>query len=227
MRISIDSRVNAQYGNLRFVYILGHNVNIISTPPREKKLARSVEADLRARFADREFSEDPNVAGWVSLAHAMGIEAPADLPAPIGLAEEVLSGKNIPKINNVVDAANITALRFLCPVGAFDLNKLSGSVVLRLASTAEKFRPMFSDEIEMPSGEVVYADEEMIFSRYSRDAHETRITENTVNILCVIDALPEAEEGELLARREFLLDLLKDVCGNEATFVEGIPVHTN
>jgi DNA/RNA-binding domain of Phe-tRNA-synthetase-like protein len=222
---SIDEHVAQSYGAIKIAYLIARNIQILPTPPREKKIARRVEADARSKFTSQTLPEDPLLGSWLDLARKMGITNDDELPAQIQLLRRIISGKDIPKINNVVDAANITAAEFKCPVGAFDFDKLQGKVTLRLARAGESMRPLFSSSaIEIPEGEIVYADVDKIFSRYCKDADETKITESTKNIFCVVDGTDQTPTEHVIRARDSLAILLRDVCGNETLVEEGLVI---
>jgi DNA/RNA-binding domain of Phe-tRNA-synthetase-like protein len=213
--VKIDEMVAQSYGAIKIAYLIARNIQVIPTPPREKKLARKVEVDVRTKFTIVNFQEDPLISSWFELAKKMGISSDDDLPAQIQLLRRILSRYDIPKINNVVDAANITAAEFKCPVGAFDFDNLQGNVTLRLAKAGEVMKPLFaSSMIELPEGEIVYADEAKVFSRYSKDADDTKITDVTKNIFCVVDGTKQIPAEHITKARDSLDSILRDVCGN-------------
>lgn len=209
----IDSAVTRQYGDVRLSYMLIAGFTVSPTPPRMKKIARKIEQELRESLGKPDDSE--TLRSWKNFAQDMGLNRPDDLPAPRALVEDVLRGRNIPKINGVVDAANITALKFQSPVGVFDIDTLHAPITLRLARNGEGIVPiMASAEVRCMPNEVVYSDRDRIFSRYSRDADFSKITERTQNILCVVDGTNEVPREHILRALNFLESLLVEV-GND------------
>lgn len=213
--VRIDEEIRNRFGSVKIAFLIARNITITATPPREKKIARRVEAELRDALTVPTLNTDPIIASWFDLARRMGISDDADLPAQVQLMRRILSGHDIPKINNVVDAANITAAQFRCPVGAFDLDKLQPGITLRIARPGEVIRPLFAtDDVPIPEGEIVYADSELVFSRYSKDADQTKITDLTKNIFCVVDGTPETSVEHITRARDSLASLLLDVGGD-------------
>jgi DNA/RNA-binding domain of Phe-tRNA-synthetase-like protein len=204
---TIDPSVISRYGAMKISYLHLENYVVSSTPPRIKKIARRVEQELRDSLRDSSGNE--TLRSWQQLAGEMGLTDSEDLPAPHALVDSVLSGKTCPKINSVVDAANMTALKFLTPVGAFDADKLTPPIRLRIATEGESIIPIMGTcEIKCLPGEIVYADRYRVFSRYSRDADFSKITEDTRNVLCVVDGTPSITEEYLQETLAFLQSLL-------------------
>ena len=60
-------------------------------------------------------------------------------------------------------------------------------------------------------GEIVYADDEGVFSRHAKDSHRTRVRESTTRVLFVVDGCPGVVEGDLDRACALLTDTLRDV----------------
>lgn len=220
--IEISDGIRSRFLGVKIAYLLLHNAQVISTPPRQKKRARATENELRSFFDHKSILTESNIASWIDLYKSMDLDVTEIRPAQLELALNVLHGKNIPKINNIVDAANMLALTSKCPVGAFDLDNLVTPVMLRLSEAGETYVPLFCSEPEtVPLGEIVYADNEGIFSRYSKDADRTKITLDTQNVLYVVDGAPSTEKMVLLRALDVLSDLLTDVAGENITIEKG------
>jgi DNA/RNA-binding domain of Phe-tRNA-synthetase-like protein len=220
--LEISDEIRSRFPGVKVAYLLLRNAQVISTPPRQKKRARATENELRSSFDQKSILTELNIASWIDLYKSMDLDVTEIRPAQLELALNVLRGKNIPKINSIVDAANMLAITSKCPVGAFDLDHLVTPVMLRLSVAAETYVPLFCSEPETVTlGEIVYADNEGIFSRYSKDADRSKITLDTRNVLYVIDGAPSTEKMILLRALDDLSDLLADVAGENITIERG------
>lgn len=162
----------------------------------------------------RTLLESVGVASWRKFYRSMGLDPRKNVPPHEGLGKRVLKRRQLPQILTLVDCANLAALKFLTPVGAFDLNKLVGQITLRLAKDGEAFVPLGSEGPEdLTPGEVVYADAEKVFSRYSKDSNYTRITPHTENAFIVVDGTREIDERYIREAVSYLADLIRKVCG--------------
>ena len=62
-------------------------------------------------------------------------------------------------INSLVDIGNLVSIRHQVPVAVFDVDRIAGSIVVRLAEGDEAFKPLFAKEPEHPEpGEVIFID---------------------------------------------------------------------
>ncbi len=210
--VRIASDVRDTYGDVNLAYLVFSDFRVGSTPPRLKKIARRVEEELRSSAGEEGLGE--RLVSWEKLARRMGLTDIDDLPAPRALVHSVLKGNTIPKINFVVDSANVTALKFRTPVGAFDLGKLRGT---DCPPPRGRRRGDNADRGEQARRLRARGDRvcgpRRLFSRYSRDADFSKITDETTTVLCVVDGTPEIDPAVLLEGGAYLRDLIVDVAG--------------
>lgn len=134
-------------------------------------------------------------------------------PSVDALGRRLAKKGSLPRINPAVDSYNAVSVRHGLPAGAFDLDRVDGDVVIRRADGTESFTPLGEpDTVERPkSGEIVYADATGILTRHwnHRDAHRTRVTEDTAHAVFVLETLHATRDGDLLkAAAEELQGLL-------------------
>ena len=100
------------------------------------------------------------------------------------VARYVMKGK-FPRINSLVDAANVASLRNLIPVGLFDLHAIAGDLTLGIASGDEQIVPLGKNKSEaVPQGFPILRDQEKVISIVGvRDSAQTMIVPTTTAIL--------------------------------------------
>ena len=127
------------------------------------------EAACRTRWGGSELSQIPGIAAWRKAYRQFGIKKTSYRCAVERLVKNVLADRNLACINGFVDAYNAVSLAHVFPLGADDLDKLSGDIAFRYARADDTFFDMAGEggPVEDPpkSGEVVYADGEKILCR--------------------------------------------------------------
>lgn len=128
------------------------------------------EPEARVRWAGRELAEIAEIAAWRQAYKAFGIKRNSYRCSVERIVKNVLAGRALPEINGFVDAYNAVSLTHGFPLGADDLDKLTGDIAFRYAREGDSFVDMAgSDEgedgvggglVEDPPkpGEVVFAD---------------------------------------------------------------------
>jgi len=219
--VTISDDVRDLYPGVKVAFLWATGIRVRPCPNRLRKVGRAVEDELRRKHTPESIFQDPVIASWVEIYDLMGIDKEILLPAQLDLSLKVLSGERIPRINNLVYIANTVSVAHRCPVGAFDGDTLVGSAVLRLSSDGETYVPIFAEKPErIPAGEIVYADEKGVFSRYSKDADRTKILEDTRTALYVVDGAPDTPK-DVLARALSDIAALVRGCGEDVAIEEG------
>jgi len=87
-------------------------------------------------------------------------------------------------INNIVDAANLVMFDRGNPIHAFDLDKIQGGIVVRLAKEAEKIITLDNKEVVLNSNNLVIADEKEVLAIAGvKGGKKAEVDENTKNII--------------------------------------------
>src|SRR5437016_1092949 len=104
-------------------------------------------------------------------------------PSPDWLRAKIESG-GIRSINNVVDVSNFVMLELGQPTHAFDADKLSGAINVRLAREGEKFLALDGKTYALTPENLVIADDERAVGIAGvMGGEESGVTESTRNVL--------------------------------------------
>jgi DNA/RNA-binding domain of Phe-tRNA-synthetase-like protein len=145
---------------------------------------------------------DPRIEAWHAAYRSFGTNPRRIRPSVDALGRRVVKKGALPRINPAVDSYNAVSVRHGLPAGAFDLDHVTGDVVIRHADGTECFTPLGEpDTIEHPNpGEIVYADTTGVLTRHwnHRDAHRTRVTEDSAHVVFILETLHATGDGRLL-----------------------------
>ncbi|GAA3116222.1 B3/B4 domain-containing protein [Streptosporangium carneum] len=164
-------------------------------------LAEAAETAVRA--------DDPKVEAWREAYRAFGAKPQRTRPSVDALVRRM----PLPEINLVVDAYNSISVRHGLPIGGEDLGHYEGAARLVRAEGDEPFEVTDKGEpaIDHPEvGEVVWRDDRGVTCRRWnwRQCVRTRITEETVDALFLLERLAPMSLEELRAAGEELAGLL-------------------
>ncbi|MDG9701963.1 B3/4 domain-containing protein [Streptomyces sp. DH37] len=162
--------------------------------------------DLERRLADGTWQpadeSDPRIEAWHTAYRSFGTNPRRVRPSVDALGRRMAKRGTLPRINPAVDSYNAVSVRHGLPAGAFDLDRVTGDVAIRYADGTETFTPLGEpDTTEHPRpGEVVYADTAGVLTRHwnHRDAHRTRVTEDSTHVVFVLETLHATRDGHLL-----------------------------
>jgi DNA/RNA-binding domain of Phe-tRNA-synthetase-like protein len=162
--------------------------------------------DLEKRVADGTWQPadetDARIEAWHTAYRSFGTNPRRTRPSVDALGRRLAKKGTLPRINPTVDTYNTVSVRHGLPAGAFDLDAVTGEVDIRFADGTEKFTPLGEpDTIEHPKpGEVIYTDTTDVLTRHwnHRDAHRTRVTEDSQHVAFVLETLHASRDGQLL-----------------------------
>ncbi|MFE9832394.1 B3/4 domain-containing protein [Streptomyces halstedii] len=181
--------------------------------------------DLERRLADGTWQPadetDPLIEAWHTAYRSFGTNPRRVRPSVDALGRRFAKKGTLPRVNPAVDAYNAVSVRYGLPAGAFDLDHVTGGVEIRRADGTETFTPLGEPgTVENPRpGEIVYADTTGVLTRHwnHRDAHRTRVTEDSGHVVFVLETLHAPRDGHLLkAAAEELRGLLAPHCEQTA-----------
>ncbi|MFN7105683.1 MAG: B3/4 domain-containing protein [Pyrobaculum sp.] len=130
-------------------------------------------------------------------------------PSQEALLRRVLRGEPLPRINPVVDAGNGTSMKYVVPIGLYDMAKIKGQLLyLRTSKRGELFYPIGGSPIELGSQIVLASDSQILHIYPYRDSVETKVDEATRDILVVVAGVAGVEIERLIKAALHLRHLL-------------------
>lgn len=115
------------------------------------------------------------------LYRRFGVDPTRHRPSSEALLRRVRRGEGLPRINSLVDAANLLSVRHQVPVGLYDLDGVrGGELVIRTGRDGEGYTGIGKDRVNV-SGRICVADAEGACGNPSSDSARTMITEATTH----------------------------------------------
>ena len=169
---------------------------------------------LAERLDGRAPHEDPHMAAWRAAYSAFGAKPSRTRNSAEALAKRALADGGLPRINRLVDLYNAISVAHLIPVGGEDTDHIQGGMRLVRATGEEPFGTVAGGEetVEHPdAGEVVWCDDEGVTCRRWnwRQGVRTRLTEESVNALFLLEGMAPMTNGELEAAAAELAESLE------------------
>jgi phenylalanyl-tRNA synthetase beta chain len=192
--LSPDAKVGTPIGDL---FPADTILDVEITPNRGDLLSHFGLAREIAALTGRKLREPPPLRTADTTASEVKISALRECPffsarkidnVKVGPSPQWLRAKiesvGIRSINNIVDISNFVMLELGQPTHAFDADKLTGSINVRLARDGEKFLALDGKTYSLKSDNLVVADEERVIGIAGvMGGEETGVTDSTKNIL--------------------------------------------
>jgi phosphoenolpyruvate synthase (EC 2.7.9.2) len=186
------------------------------TPELENEINNAV-AEVRQSLSLDALKDHPIIRAYRDFYwRVLGIDPTKQRPAQEALLRRVLRGEPLPRINPVVDAGNATSIKYMVPIGLYDLAKVRSSTLrIRMSKKGEIFRPIGGTPYELNNQIVLASDGQILHVYPYRDSVETKIDVDTRDVLVVVAGVRGVEE-ERLVNAAYYLRKLFSLLGGKA-----------
>ncbi|MEW6662383.1 MAG: B3/4 domain-containing protein [Bacillota bacterium] len=216
MRFFVDNRFFEQLPDVCFGIVVAKGLDNHGESLLIDRLLQEQVALVRLRFAGVNIKESPEISCYREAFKKLGINPNKFMSSVEAMVTRISKGGELPSINKVVNLVNALSLKYILPMGAHDVNRLSGSLGVKVASGTERFVPLGQVDPEpVEPGEIVYADEGEVRTRrwIWRQGDGAKVTQDSTNIFFPIDGFAGVNGEAVLAARNELADLLAEVFG--------------
>ncbi|SMB83389.1 B3/B4 domain-containing protein (DNA/RNA-binding domain of Phe-tRNA-synthetase) [Desulfonispora thiosulfatigenes DSM 11270] len=110
------------------------------------------------------------------------------------LIRRILKGKGLFKINNIVDIINLVSVQTFYSLGAYDLEKIKGNIILTVGKAGESYKGIGRSDIINLENLPVFSDEEGHFGSPTSDSEKAMITLDTKEVLIFINSFSGEED---------------------------------
>lgn len=169
--------------------LLSKEINDIYEDYKDKKVKELHEIELY-RDAFRKLDINPNK-------YMCSIEA---------LVSRTVKSKFVPNINPIVDLGNALSLKYRIPLGVHDIDRFSGDIEIRPATSEDRFVPFGGGCFDNPDvGEIIYVSGNDVKTRRWtwRQGDNSKVDENIKNAFIPLDGFNENKESILKLQKEF------------------------
>lgn len=190
MKISIDQEVLKAFPDAAIGYLTA-GVEVGESGEYVESLKDNLQAAMDGiGLSAGNMMEHPDVARWREVFGKMGVKPSKYKSSLEALLRRMFKGE-LWSVSNVVDLYDCVSVQNLLPMGAHDLAKLKGDLVLRYGREGEKFLPLGtgSDVVDVDPRNIVYADGEKVLCWLwnHRDTRDAAVTNGTKRAIFMID----------------------------------------
>ncbi len=216
------SRVNIVLTNevkilgIHIAYAVITDVKVEKNRVDVREYAKHVVDRIISQYNIDRLKEHPIIRAYRDFYWRLGIDPTKTRPSSEALIRRILRTKSIPLINNVVDAGNFASVETLIPIGLYDLDKVRGTLKLRLSREGEIFEPIGGSREVLRQGLPVLADDEKIIHLYPhRDSKYTMIRDTTRNVLVVSCGVPNVPTTLVMEAAKKTIDYIVRFAGGK------------
>lgn len=213
MTLAIDETLKKLFPGLQVIELQMNDLRIVDKNEILEAFKIQVQQKVRKSFNSMEQIRDQLIfRSYRDFFWRVGIDPTKTRPAGEALTRRIVSGKDLPTINTLVDSYNLASVMTSIAIAAFDLDTVSeeGDLFMRKAREREEFKGIGMDsEMRLKGIEVVIEDmksHRLIAIYPYRDSNDSKVTLETTKVLLMMCGVP----GIPLERLEEATKLSKD-----------------
>ena len=218
MKLEVNTQIFKMFIGLNLGVIIAKQIDNTGSADEIIELIREREKEIRENYNTETLSQEPKIESWRKAYSAFGAKPKKYKSSVESLYRMILKGVDLRPINKIVDIYNYISVKHMVPAGGDDAAKVDGDIVLRFAGGDERFTALNSDETETAKeGEVIYSDDkEVLCRRWNwRECDKTKMTEETRNVVLVVEGLPPVTKKEMAGILDDFRQLISKHCGGE------------
>lgn len=160
----------------------------------------------------------PGIEATRRVYRACGKDPSRYRPASEALIRRILQGKDLYKINTLVDLINLASIKFGYSIGGFDADKFVGdTLTLGVGQEGEPYEGIGRGMINI-AGLPVYRDRKGGVGTPTSDNERTKISLSTTRLLVLINGY-DGNEDSVKANAEYLITIIEKYAhGNNARY---------
>lgn len=206
MNILIDESIKKVMPACRLGYVVVNNITVRGTPPALAQEFGQLQAEVEKIYKLDILKTVPRIIAVRSMYKKLDFDPTRYRPASEALVRRVLQNKGVYVVNSAVDVNNFCSMKFLMPFGLYDIDKINGDIIYRLASSGSYIN--ISGKEVSAQGKPFLADANGVFGNPTSDSRRTIVTLATKNVLSVVYADEEIQDGTLYEVLDFTADML-------------------
>jgi lysyl-tRNA synthetase class 2 len=218
MILKVDSQILEGFPGLNLGVVIAKQIDNLGKSDEIMHMIRDRENEIREQYSTETLSQEPKIESWRRAYSSFGAKPKKYKSSVESLYRMILKGVDLRHINKIVDIFNVISIKHMVPAGGDDTDKVDGNIALRFAREGEPFTALHSEQTETTKeGEVIYADNrDVLCRRWNwRECDKTKMTEDTKEVVLVVEGLPPVIQEEMSLILEEFKQLIEEYCGGK------------
>ena len=218
MSFYIDPSVIEKHPELKVGVIIAEGINNQVSDEGIPKLMQETLPAIQAYFEGKDLTKEPKIVDWREAYKSFGFKPSSYRCSLESLLRRVIAGKGLPDISPIVNLYNLISIKHNLPAGANDLDPISGTMRLTIATGEEPFIAIGSCSTEnAKKGEVIYRDDnEVLCKAWNwRQSDKAKVQTQSKHLMITLEGLENSRPSEIINALKELQTLIEKFCGGK------------
>lgn len=214
MKFSVSKEVFEKLDNVCFGIVVAKGIDNTTENLEAKKMLMQRIEKCEEKFKDTKIKELEEISYYRDAFKRLDINPNKFMSSIEAMLTRVSKCKGLPSISPIVDIGNAVSLKYIVPLGAHDIETLSGDINVRLSKGGDIFIPLGCEEREiLGDGELIYSVEDKVRTRrwIWRQSEQGKITNESKDIFFPIDGFSNKNYNSVIEARDELASLLEKI----------------
>ncbi len=197
--LTIDPELRQKCPRTTLGWVTAHVV-VQDAPAALREEMKACEAKILGLPEPRTVLDSAKIRATRAGYKALGKDPARYRGSAEALLRRILSGKNFPQINAVVDIINLVSVESRLPIGLYDLANVRGSIAFRPGRAGETYKGIGKYDLNL-EGLPIFCDEQGPHGSPTSDSERTMVTTATERIGAILISFGGAEGLEQSCQR--------------------------
>lgn len=194
MHISIDPGLKAKSPRVALGVVTA-SVHVGDSPAELLDAMLAAEAKIRELPEPRAVLESPPILATRAGYRSLGKDPARYRGSAEALLRRILSGKNLPHINVVVDIINLVSVHSRLSIGLYNLGKVEGDIVFRSGRAGESYKGIGKYDLNLEDLPI-FSDALGPHGSPTSDSERTMVTAETNQVAAILISFGGSENLE-------------------------------
>ncbi len=199
MSVTIDPELKKKCPRAALGWLTSH-VQTGDTPAALQEEMKARENEILKLPEPRAVLESSKILATRAGYKALGKDPARYRGSAEALLRRIISGKNFPQINSVVDVINLVSVESRLPIGLYDLDRVKGDIVFRAGRAGETYKGIGKYDLNL-EGLPVFSDESGPHGSPTSDSERTMVTPATTRVAAILVSFGGPEGLEASCQR--------------------------
>ncbi len=183
--LTLDTSVKNRLSGFRFAWAVYRDVQVKESSAELEKTLREEQKHIKEKFVLESLSQTPGLQESRRAFKMLGLDPARYRPSQEALLRRILKDQPILVINTGVDLCNLLSIRYQVPMGIYDLNRITGNLILKVGTQEEIYAALNERDVSCEQKFILCDQVGAIGSPYV-DSKRTAVDVSCRNILHVV-----------------------------------------
>lgn len=217
MNITINNDIREKVNDFKIGIIHYKNIVVGESPQMLKGRLRLFQESIYFDLETKQVSDISGIKEWREIFKKIGTDPSRYRSSVEALYRRIQKQNFLSTIHSAADVNNFFSLEYQIPIGIYDVDKISGSISIRIGKEADQYQALNGRDMNM-SQKLLSCDEHGPFGSPIVDSTRTAVTTNTKNALQIVYLRPSISIEENMKLLDSLQKMFVQIHGGDSKF---------